>query len=429
MTRQHSQSNDQQLAQQRGGEVDLEAEHDPAVSRRASNAGLQQEAGLIPHADKIQASFGPGHDVSSIRAHVGGDSAKQMGATAYATGNNVVFDRQPDLHTAAHEAAHVVQQARGINTYGGTGDHEKHADAVADRVVQGESAAEMLGGPSKGAMPAGNVVQFKKAPEDADAAERKEAHETARQGGYAAVSAQLIHVAKQMHEAAASIENTRIHRTDLPGGVSSQADEIMADYNRVKGGVERLWNGIPDLDAARKSQLHRDLAMVDGAYEKFKFSVSQAVNYTAEHNVPMGIRQDDIPQMLLTIHNKLGVDHISDLAANKDAPTPDKGHDFASDAIKANLDAALANAHAGRTASKTGGDQLKMDVRQTSMFVKNAKQELDAAGTGAKAHHGHVSQVVAEVEALETDVGSNDLLKDQYASLYAATKDLKKYAK
>mgnify|MGYP002064701929 CR=1 FL=1 len=34
-----------------------------------------------------------------------------MGAKAYATGNHVAFQQQPDLHTAAHEAAHVVQGA------------------------------------------------------------------------------------------------------------------------------------------------------------------------------------------------------------------------------------------------------------------------------------------------------------------------------
>jgi hypothetical protein len=64
---------------------------------------------MLPFADQIQASFGPDHDVSKVRAHVGSDAASAMGATAFATDDHVVFDREPDLHTAAHEAAHVVQ--------------------------------------------------------------------------------------------------------------------------------------------------------------------------------------------------------------------------------------------------------------------------------------------------------------------------------
>src|ERR1041385_646216 len=71
-----------------------------------------------------------------------------MGASAFATGNHVAFAQSPDLHTAAHEAAHVVQQARGVNLYGGVGAagdaYERHADAVADRVVAGHSAADLL---------------------------------------------------------------------------------------------------------------------------------------------------------------------------------------------------------------------------------------------------------------------------------------------
>ncbi|MEO1271892.1 MAG: DUF4157 domain-containing protein, partial [Myxococcota bacterium] len=36
-----------------------------------------------------------------------------MGSLAYATGHTVAFKQSPDLHTAAHEAAHVVQQRAG----------------------------------------------------------------------------------------------------------------------------------------------------------------------------------------------------------------------------------------------------------------------------------------------------------------------------
>lgn len=72
-----------------------------------------------------------------------------MGAEAYATGNDVAFRASPDLHTAAHEAAHVVQQRGSVQLAGGVGQagdsYEQHADAVADAVVAGRSAEALLG--------------------------------------------------------------------------------------------------------------------------------------------------------------------------------------------------------------------------------------------------------------------------------------------
>ena len=64
-------------------------------------------------------------------------------------GNNVAFAQTPDLHLAAHEAAHVVQQRQGVSLSTGVGQvgdsYERHADAVADRVVAGQSATDLLG--------------------------------------------------------------------------------------------------------------------------------------------------------------------------------------------------------------------------------------------------------------------------------------------
>ena len=126
----------------------------------AAAHGVQGGGGALPHAGAIQAAFG-GHDVSGISAHVGGQAAEAsqaMGATAYASGNDVAFASQPDLHTAAHEAAHIVQQRSGVSLEGGvgkTGDsYENHADKVADAVVAGKSAEPLLdamGGGGKGA--------------------------------------------------------------------------------------------------------------------------------------------------------------------------------------------------------------------------------------------------------------------------------------
>jgi len=124
----------------------------PPSVRQAADHGTSGPSGKLPHGDTIQQSFG-GYDISNVQAHLGGPAAaanRAMGADAYATGNHVVFgEGGNDLHTAAHEAAHVVQQQRGVALSGGvgqTGDaYEQNADAVADRVVAGKSAEDLLG--------------------------------------------------------------------------------------------------------------------------------------------------------------------------------------------------------------------------------------------------------------------------------------------
>jgi len=124
----------------------------------------------LPFMDVIQRSFGR-HDLSGVRAHVGGaaaDACDDIGAQAYATGTQTAFASSPDLHTAAHEAAHVVQQRGGVQLKGGVGEagdtHEQHADAVADRVVAGESAESLLDTYGTGADAASPAVQLKGEP-------------------------------------------------------------------------------------------------------------------------------------------------------------------------------------------------------------------------------------------------------------------------
>lgn len=121
-----------------------DAVHDIAASGVAGNSES------LPYAAEIQRSFGK-YDVGSIRAHTDGAAHRansQLGATAFAKGNDVAFGKSPDLHTAAHEAAHVIQQRAGVQLKGGVGSagdvYERHADAVADRVVEGKSAEALL---------------------------------------------------------------------------------------------------------------------------------------------------------------------------------------------------------------------------------------------------------------------------------------------
>lgn len=157
---------------QRIADAGAEGGDDAGGVHASAARGVATPSSSLPHAAAIQASFGR-HDISGIQAHSGAEaaaSAKEMGAEAYATGDHVVLGGGSDLHTVAHEAAHVVQQRAGVQLKGGVGvagdRYEQHADAVADRVVQGKSAEglldEMAGGKTGGA-PSGGGIQRKPA--------------------------------------------------------------------------------------------------------------------------------------------------------------------------------------------------------------------------------------------------------------------------
>jgi len=148
---------------------------DPADVQAAAAEGVAGSGGAMPHGEAIQSAFGD-HDISGVKAHTDDKAAAAagaMGAEAYATGNDVAFAGAPSLHTAAHEAAHVVQQKEGVQLAGGVGavgdPYEQHADAVADAVVAGGSAEALLSaGPGGGG--AGAAVQRAPKPPAAPAA-------------------------------------------------------------------------------------------------------------------------------------------------------------------------------------------------------------------------------------------------------------------
>lgn len=134
-----------------------------------ASAGTSGSGGPLPHKDRIQSSFGA-FDVSGIQSFTGPKPSAAndaLGSNGYATNNRVAFAGTPDLHTTAHEAAHVVQQQGGLSlksNMGEVGDaHEQHADAVADAVVRGESAEPLLaeyGAPGGGSGGAGSGLQL-----------------------------------------------------------------------------------------------------------------------------------------------------------------------------------------------------------------------------------------------------------------------------
>ncbi|HYH47520.1 MAG TPA: DUF4157 domain-containing protein, partial [Thermoanaerobaculia bacterium] len=124
--------------------------HEPAAIHQQAERGLVGPTQRLPHLDAIQRSFGH-HAVGDVRSHVAGPAAQAsqaIGALAYTVGNAVAFREAPDLRTAAHEAAHVVQQRAGVQLDGGVGDvgdrYERNADAVANEVAWGRTSEALL---------------------------------------------------------------------------------------------------------------------------------------------------------------------------------------------------------------------------------------------------------------------------------------------
>ena len=131
--------------------------------------GIRGTGRPLTHLNAIQQAFGH-HDISAMREHTGPEartSLEILGAGGLSSNGHMAIAGNPDLYTQAHEAAHGVQQAgatsglpcnRGI---GEAGDrYEQHADAVAEKVVRGESAEALLdqvvSGPA--IVPAGPVI-------------------------------------------------------------------------------------------------------------------------------------------------------------------------------------------------------------------------------------------------------------------------------
>jgi len=131
---------------QRSGDGDVSTDKVHEAARR----GIRTPSTAMPYTGDIQRAFGH-HDISGIRFHSGPkavQSARDMSAEAYSTAGHVVSSGSISKHTAAHEAAHYIQQQGGVrlkSNVGVVGDqYERHADAVADAVVQGRSAEALL---------------------------------------------------------------------------------------------------------------------------------------------------------------------------------------------------------------------------------------------------------------------------------------------
>lgn len=133
-----------------------------ADAPQLASEGTSGSGGEMPFRSQIQSSFGD-HDISGISVHTDSkadEANKAMGSTGFAVGGSIGLSSGYDLHTVAHEAAHAVAQksGKGVSLYGGPDSpSERFADAVADKVVAGESASGLLDNAPSGG---GNAPQF-----------------------------------------------------------------------------------------------------------------------------------------------------------------------------------------------------------------------------------------------------------------------------
>ena len=143
--------------------VEAAQQHGPAADAHSIAAqGMRGAGNPLTHLATIQEAFGH-HDVRGMREHTGSAaraSLDALDAGSYAMRGQMAFGGAPDLYSQAHEAAHGVQQAAlggRLKLEGGIGKegdrYERHADAVAEAVVNGESAESLLdqmaGSPTK----------------------------------------------------------------------------------------------------------------------------------------------------------------------------------------------------------------------------------------------------------------------------------------
>ena len=159
-----------------GAPVQCEGGPSEGGVRGIASEGLSDASSGLPFGEQIQSSFGR-YDLSDVKVstgHLASEACDTLDAGAYASGSKIAFGGTPSLHTAAHEAAHVVQQQKGVQLEGGWGTpgdrYEQNADAVADAVVAGESAEPLLDSVTGGggSLAGGSAVQFGGGPEDDD---------------------------------------------------------------------------------------------------------------------------------------------------------------------------------------------------------------------------------------------------------------------
>lgn len=137
----------------RGGSHDAR----PRDVVRTAAAGVRGAGAPLPHLEALQQSFGH-HDLGHLRGYRDEGAARAaaaIGARAYAFGDRIAFaDANPTVEVVAHEVAHSLQQAAGVQLAGGVGRagdaYEAQAEAIGAAAGRGERVAELLAPPAPG---------------------------------------------------------------------------------------------------------------------------------------------------------------------------------------------------------------------------------------------------------------------------------------
>ena len=420
MSRDLQQQRDNDNETKSAADVDVDAEHKPEVSRKASNAGLRREVQMkatsanadpaqvheaaqegiatggapLPHLDTIQRAFG-NHDVRGVQAHVGGAASgatAAMGAQAYATGNRVAFGQQPDLHTAAHEVAHVVQQRNGVSLSGGVGaagdSHEQQADKIADKVVAGESVEHMLGPAKNSAAPASPAVQKKPADKAPDP---KAAHVASDQQSMGSAQSALLLYAKHLHEWGPVARDEANKPSQDGSGTSVAEGKINAIYERALNDANKIGDLLIATDKTTRKFLSPEVKKVLGGFTRFWGNMQRPVEMMGHKGYKLDLKaiQDKIESYGSTIDS----DSTAKLEPDTDKPQGDEkkmSKQMIDDQITA-LDAAMASVKAGNDADM---GRLTTHLRYLDGIAKENPEEI-------KAHKPQLKKLLKEVDELD----------------------------
>jgi hypothetical protein len=397
--------------QRRAGGVHAD---DTTQVHAAAARGIATPTTALPHAEAIQSAFGPAHDVSRIKAHVGGNAADAMGATAFASGDHVVFDQRPDLHTAAHEVAHVVQQAHGVDLHGGVGRvgdaYERHADQVADRVVAGQSAADLLGAPTRSAKADGAVQMDKKKVSDATAKEQSEQHDKAEGSSNQAVASAIALGAVHVGNAAVTIDNV-IHTKDDDGGPGRQAKICKDWFGRVQSEIRRLRQ---DVAAQKLRFLAPEIKRLNGAYDRFGEAWARARVYLARYNETLTSNVESLE--LIALNEACNIDH-KDMNMHDRSVDERKDEVLLKEAIDNNSEAVIQTAHSVRMGMDIGKDatleqDLKMLIQHVGEIWAQFRPGENQRLTAKSYDKAKLTKAIAECQALQKEISARPHLSD-----------------
>lgn len=234
-----------------------------------AKSAFQGGGSSLPHQAKVESSFGAG--MGNVQAYTGPaakSACESLGAQAFTVGNQIAFkEASPSVGLVAHEAAHVVQQSKGVQLSGSVGKpgdrYERNADAVAARVVQGKSSADLLGagGSSAGSAVQRSTVQMlghrlgEELPEGAEAPEHLDSDEQRQYSVDQYIKMWEAERGRKMNEQ----EKKTLARgcigivaLNLTGGGNPPLDHAYGSFDQAKKVVDE-WNAFIDAHRGEKT--------------------------------------------------------------------------------------------------------------------------------------------------------------------------------